>query len=55
LIRASIASASNDFRLGSNEAPPAILSVFIGKQLTAVLDDLENVSKGNFHQKKKRI
>ncbi|MEQ9425268.1 MAG: glutamine synthetase III [Cyclobacteriaceae bacterium] len=41
LLRASIASAGNDFRLGANEAPPAIISVFIGAQLTAVLDELE--------------
>lgn len=41
LLRASIASASNDFRLGANEAPPAIMSVFIGSQLTKVLDELE--------------
>ncbi len=41
LMRASIASASNDHRLGANEAPPAIMSVFIGSQLTAVLDELE--------------
>ncbi len=34
LLRASIASASNDHRLGANEAPPAIISVFIGEQLT---------------------
>ena len=53
LMRASIASASNDLRLGSNEAPPAILSVFIGKQLTAVLDDLENVSKGKLSPEEK--
>ena len=53
LIRASIASASNDCRLGANEAPPAILSVFIGKQLTAVLDDLENVSKGKLSPEEK--
>ena len=53
LMRASIASGSNDFRLGSNEAPPAILSVFIGKQLTAVLDDLENVSKGKLSPEEK--
>ena len=37
LLRASIASASNDHRLGANEAPPAIMSVFIGQQLTGVL------------------
>ena len=53
LMRASIASASNDFRLGSSEAPPAILSVFIGKQLTAVLDNLENVSKGKLSPEEK--
>ncbi|HET8858333.1 glutamine synthetase III [Marivirga sp.] len=45
LLRASIASASNDHRLGANEAPPAIMSVFIGSQLTAVLNELEE--KGN--------
>ncbi|WP_130275303.1 glutamine synthetase III [Cecembia calidifontis] len=41
LLRASIASASNDFRLGANEAPPAIMSVFLGSTLTGVLDELE--------------
>ena len=41
LLRASIASAANDFRLGANEAPPAIMSVFIGSQMSAVLDELE--------------
>lgn len=46
LLRATIASASNDHRLGANEAPPAIISVFIGQQLSKVLDDLEKVSKG---------
>jgi len=40
LLRASIASAGNDFRLGANEAPPAIISVFLGKTLTEVLDEL---------------
>ena len=45
LLRASIATAANDFRLGANEAPPAIMSVFIGSQMTAVLDELEK--KGN--------
>ena len=45
LLRASIASASNDHRLGANEAPPAIISVFIGSQLTKVLDDLEHSVK----------
>ena len=41
LLRASIASAGNDHRLGANEAPPAIMSVFVGSQLSAVLDALE--------------
>ncbi|MBN8702887.1 MAG: glutamine synthetase III [Bacteroidetes bacterium] len=41
LLRASIASAGNDHRLGANEAPPAIMSVFIGTQLTQVLEELE--------------
>ncbi|HEX6892127.1 MAG TPA: glutamine synthetase III [Chryseolinea sp.] len=41
LLRASIATPGNDFRLGANEAPPAIMSVFIGSQMTAVLDELE--------------
>ncbi|MEQ9229897.1 MAG: glutamine synthetase III, partial [Cyclobacteriaceae bacterium] len=42
LLRASIASAGNDYRLGANEAPPAIISAFIGSTLTKVLDNLEN-------------
>jgi glutamine synthetase len=46
LLRATIASASNDFRLGANEAPPAIISTFIGSQLTEVLDELEKVTDG---------
>ncbi|WP_027420168.1 glutamine synthetase III family protein [Crocinitomix catalasitica] len=41
LLRAAIASAGNDHRLGANEAPPAIISVFIGSQLTKMLNDLE--------------
>ena len=41
LLRASIASASNDHRLGANEAPPAIVSIFIGSQLTQIMEDLE--------------
>ena len=41
VVRASIASASNDLRLGGNEAPPAIISAFIGEQLTATLDAIE--------------
>jgi glutamine synthetase len=45
LLRASIATPANDFRLGANEAPPAIMSAFIGSQMSAVLDELEK--KGN--------
>lgn len=47
LLRASIASATNDYRLGANEAPPAIISVFIGTYLSNLLDQLEkNVKAG---------
>ena len=46
LLRASIASANNDHRLGANEAPPAIMSVFLGQQLSKVLDDLEKSVHG---------
>ncbi|MFV0571104.1 MAG: glutamine synthetase III [Xanthomarina gelatinilytica] len=53
LIRASIASASNDHRLGANEAPPAIISVFIGEQLTNVLDELQNVTNGKLSPEEK--
>ena len=42
LLKASIVSATNEHRLGANEAPPAIISVFLGKQISAVLDKLEN-------------
>lgn len=45
LLRASIATASNDHRLGANEAPPAIMSVFIGTQLTSVLNDFVSENK----------
>ncbi len=53
LLRATIASASNDHRLGANEAPPAIISVFIGEQLTKVLDNLEKVSSGKLSPEEK--
>ncbi len=47
ILRASIATAGNDHRLGANEAPPAIMSVFIGSQLTQMLDNIEkNVKAG---------
>lgn len=41
LLRASVASAGNDHRLGANEAPPAIMSVFLGEQLNAILNDIK--------------
>lgn len=41
LLRASVASAGNDHRLGANEAPPAIISIFLGEQLTDILDNIE--------------
>src|SRR5690606_2786152 len=53
LLRASIASAGNDHRLGANEAPPAIISVFIGSQLTETLDALEKLEKGNLSPEQK--
>ncbi|NJW53731.1 glutamine synthetase III family protein [Salinimicrobium oceani] len=53
LLRATIASASNDFRLGANEAPPAIISTFIGSQLTEVLDELEKVTDGKLSPQEK--
>jgi len=51
LLRASIASAGNDHRLGANEAPPAIISVFLGEQLTKILDSLEHNKKMDYSDK----
>ncbi|MBO5370345.1 MAG: glutamine synthetase type III, partial [Clostridia bacterium] len=51
LLRMSVASAGNDHRLGAHEAPPAIVSVFIGDQLAEVLDALEH---GSEYSEKKR-
>jgi len=48
LLRAAIASEGNDYRLGANEAPPAIISVFIGKYLTEVLSEIKERVGGNF-------
>ena len=53
LLRATIATASNDHRLGANEAPPAIISVFIGEQLTKVLAELEGVPQGKLSPEEK--
>ncbi|MCD6204520.1 MAG: glutamine synthetase III, partial [Candidatus Marinimicrobia bacterium] len=41
LLRASVATAGNDHRLGANEAPPAIMSVFLGERLSSILDDIK--------------
>jgi glutamine synthetase len=42
LLRISVASANNDHRLGANEAPPAVVSIFLGEELTAILDAIES-------------
>ena len=44
LLRVSVASAGNDHRLGANEAPPAIVSIFLGDELTEILEAIENDS-----------
>lgn len=51
LLRASVALAGNEHRLGANEAPPAIISVFLGEQLTAVLDTIEKGTKSKASKK----
>jgi glutamine synthetase len=51
LLRASVASAANDHRLGANEAPPAIISIFLGDQLTDVFDQ---IAKGGATSSKER-
>ena len=53
LLRGAIATASNDHRLGANEAPPAIISIFIGEQLTKVLAELEGVTTGKLSPEEK--
>lgn len=53
LLRSSIASAGNEHRLGANEAPPAIISVFIGQQLTKVLQELKGVTHGKLSPEEK--
>lgn len=52
LLRVSVASAGNDHRLGANEAPPAIVSIFLGDELTEVLDSIEN---GTFLAKREAV
>jgi glutamine synthetase len=55
LLRATIASAGNDHRLGANEAPPAIISIFIGKYLTDVLNQVESRVSGHFDEQDEAI
>ena len=52
LMRVSVASAGNDHRLGANEAPPAIISIFLGDELTGVLD---SIIKGSSFDKEKEM
>lgn len=55
LLRASIASAGNDHRLGANEAPPAIISVFVGQYLAKVLDEIETRVGDKFDEQDEAI
>jgi glutamine synthetase len=55
VLRASIASAGNDYRLGANEAPPAIISVFIGQYLTKVLEDVKQRVGAKFDEQDEAI
>lgn len=55
MIRVATAGAGNDFRLGANEAPPAIMSVFLGETLAAVLDRLEGKTTGDLNSLKRFI
>ena len=50
LLRVSVASAGNDHRLGANEAPPAIISMFLGDELTAILESIENGTPYDIHR-----
>ena len=53
LLRASVATAGNDHRLGANEAPPAVMSVFLGDELNGILESIENDAPYNGVEKKK--
>src|ERR1700750_2160887 len=55
IMRAAIASAPNDLRLGANEAPPAIISVFVGKYLSKVLSDVETRVSTKFDEQDEAI
>ncbi len=54
LLRASIGSASNDYRLGGHEAPPAIMSIYLGQGLEALLEEIESKGSSSFVQAKSR-
>lgn len=51
LLRVSVATAGNDHRLGANEAPPAIVSIFLGEELTEILNSIENGTLYTGHEK----
>ncbi len=53
LLRLSVATAGNDHRLGANEAPPAVISIFLGDELTAVLDAIESDTEYNGTKKER--
>ncbi|MBO4886072.1 MAG: glutamine synthetase III [Clostridia bacterium] len=53
LLRISVSSAANDHRLGANEAPPAIISIFLGEELTEILEAL--ASKSDYEKKQKTV
>ena len=55
ILRAAIASAPNDHRLGANEAPPAIISVFVGQYLAKVLEDIETRVGSKFDEQDEAI
>lgn len=55
LLRISVASASNDHRLGANEAPPAIVSIFLGEELTGIMEAIENGSVYDPKEKKEMV
>jgi len=50
ILRASVATAGNDHRLGANEAPPAIVSIYLGEQLTAILEQIETGRSGRLRK-----
>ena len=52
LLRIAVATAGNDHRLGANEAPPAVVSIFLGDELTAILESIENDTAYNAAKKK---